>query len=119
LGFGFWDLPARLLASAATTTTAAASAAATTTAATESAAAPTRLHRPRLVHRQRPSAEALFVQLGDRVLRVLSVAISTNAKPRARPVSRSRITFTVATLPAFANNAVKSSSLVSYGMLPT
>src|SRR6266550_398421 len=48
-----------------------------------------------------------------------SVAISTNAKPRARPVSRSRMTFTVETLPAFANSAVRSSSLVSYGRLPT
>src|SRR6266581_3978904 len=48
-----------------------------------------------------------------------SLAISTNAKPRARPVSRSRMTFTVETLPAFANSAVRSSSLVSYGRLPT
>jgi hypothetical protein len=84
LGFGFsgfvTGLPARFLAptAAATSATTAASAATTpsaTTAAAEAAtaaeAAATWRHRPGLVHRKRSAAEAVLVQFGDGILRVL------------------------------------------------
>src|SRR5580704_9136299 len=48
-----------------------------------------------------------------------SEAISTNAKPRARPVALSRITLTVSTPPARLNSSRSSSSFVEYGRLPT
>src|SRR6185436_17144092 len=48
-----------------------------------------------------------------------SVLISTNAKPRARPVAMSRITFTVSTVPACAKRSWRSDSPVSKGRLPT
>src|SRR5687768_3047248 len=48
-----------------------------------------------------------------------SVAISTNANPRARPVSRSRTTFTDSTAPASAKSSCRSFSFVSNGILPT
>src|ERR1044072_5311813 len=45
--------------------------------------------------------------------------ISTNAKPRERPVSRSSITFTDSTVPACENNCCKSSLEVWNERLPT
>src|ERR1051325_4033198 len=45
--------------------------------------------------------------------------ISTNAKPRERPVSRSSITFTDSTVPACENNSCKSSRDVWNERLPT
>src|ERR1044072_6938951 len=45
--------------------------------------------------------------------------ISTNAKPRERPVSRSSITFTDSTVPACENNCCKSSREVWNERLPT
>src|SRR3990170_6071567 len=47
------------------------------------------------------------------------VSISTKAKPLERPVSRSRTTVTVLTVPAVANMACSSSSVAVYGRLPT
>jgi hypothetical protein len=80
LELGIWDLgfdlPARLLpattaAAPATATAAAASTSATATAATETTAATPWRHRPRFVHGERAAAEALLMELRDRVLRVL------------------------------------------------
>src|SRR3954464_1986822 len=48
-----------------------------------------------------------------------SVDISTNAKPRARPVAASRITRTDSTLPALLNSSCSSASPVVYGRFPT
>src|SRR5206468_13053171 len=80
LGFGNWDLgvgicelPARFLTPSAAATTATAPAAATT-ASTEPAAAvaaAARLLRTRFIDRQRTAAEALLVELCNRILRVL------------------------------------------------
>src|SRR5262245_31390493 len=48
-----------------------------------------------------------------------SVAISTNANPRARPVAASRITRTASTFPALLNSSCNSASPVVYGRFPT
>jgi hypothetical protein len=48
-----------------------------------------------------------------------SFVISTNAKPRARPVAMSRMTRTESTGPTRPNNSSSSASPVSYGRLPT
>src|SRR5262249_42923824 len=48
-----------------------------------------------------------------------SVAISTNANPRARPVAVSRTTLTVSTAPDLLNRFRSSSSETEYGRLPT
>src|SRR5207253_6854206 len=48
-----------------------------------------------------------------------SVAISTKAKPRARPVAASRITRTDSTVPALLNSSCSSASPVVYGRFPT
>src|SRR5207344_1492188 len=48
-----------------------------------------------------------------------SVDISTNAKPRARPVAASRITRTDSTLPALLNSSCSSASPVEWGRFPT
>jgi hypothetical protein len=79
LGFEFWDfalnLPAWLLPSSTTAAPAAAAApptaaAPSTAAATEAAATPWR-HRPSFVHGERTAAEALLVELRNRILRIL------------------------------------------------
>src|SRR5262249_29202606 len=45
--------------------------------------------------------------------------ISTNAKPRGRPVSRSMMTCTLVTVPYWENNSRSWSSVVEKAMLPT
>src|SRR5207253_10071859 len=76
-------LPPRLLAPPPAPTAAATTAAAAPAPA-ESAAAATRLLWPRLVDRQRSPAEALFVELGDRILRIL-IGRHFHEREAARP----------------------------------
>src|SRR5205823_3506425 len=72
LGFGITpELPAGFLASPATAATATTPAAATPASAESTTTTTTRLLRPRFVDRQRASAEALLVELRDRILRIL------------------------------------------------
>src|SRR5205823_883008 len=90
LGFGTWDLgftselPAGFLTSPATAATATTPAAATPASAESTTTAATRLLRPRFVHRQRASTEALLVELRDRILRVL-IGRHFHEREAARP----------------------------------
>ena len=66
-----------------------------------------------LVDLQGPAGQLASIELRDGVLRLACELISTKAKPRARPVSRSVMTFRSTTAPTWANRSRRSASVVS------